>query len=47
MKGYFKNQKLTREVLSEDGWLKVGDIAALNKNGSLRILERTTELKKL
>ena len=47
MKGYFKEPTLTRKVLSEDGWLKLGDVAVLNENGSLRILERLSELQKI
>ena len=47
MKGYFKDPEKTREVLGEDGWLKLGDIAILNKNGSIQILDRLTEMKKL
>jgi long-chain acyl-CoA synthetase len=47
MKGYFKNPQLTKQVLSEDGWLKVGDIATMNPNGCLQIIDRLSELKKL
>jgi long-subunit acyl-CoA synthetase (AMP-forming) len=35
MKGYFKNPELTKKVLDDEGWLKVGDLAVLNPNGSL------------
>ena len=47
MKGYFKRPDETRKVLDKDGWLKVGDIGVLKPNGSIKILDRLTEMKKL
>jgi long-chain acyl-CoA synthetase len=41
MAGYYKNEKLTREVLSKDGWLKTGDRGTLDKNGYLHIKGRS------
>jgi len=46
-KGYFKNPELTRKTLGDDGWLKVGDVCELNENGSIKILDRLDEIKKL
>lgn len=46
-KGYFKNPQQTSLVLDEHGWLKVGDIGILNPNGSIKILDRIGEIKKL
>lgn len=47
MKGYFKLPEETQKVIDKDGWLKVGDIGVLNPNGSIKIIDRLTEMKKL
>ena len=46
MKGYFKEPEKTKQCLSEDGWLKTGDIAVIDDDGYVYIRERLKELIK-
>jgi long-chain acyl-CoA synthetase len=43
MLGYYKKPELTREVLSEDGWLNTGDLGMLTRNNELRIMGRAKD----
>ncbi|KAF8937933.1 hypothetical protein EDD21DRAFT_66431 [Dissophora ornata] len=45
--GYFKNQKETSETLTEDNWLKTGDIGEWNSDGTISIIDRKKNLVKL
>lgn len=44
--GYFKNDKETKEALTEDGWMMTGDIGEFDKNGHIRIIDRKKNLVK-
>lgn len=43
MKSYFKNDKATAEVF-EDGWFKTGDIARIDEEGFVYIVDRKKEI---
>ena len=44
MKGYWKNPQATAEVLDAEGWFKTGDIAVIDPDGFVRIVDRKKDL---
>ena len=45
-RGYFRDPQRTKEVMTEDGWLKLGDIATILPNGSLKLIDRIKNIIK-
>ena len=44
MAGYYKNEAATKEVFTDDGWLKTGDLGTLDKNNNLFIRGRSKSM---
>ena len=45
-KGYFKNEEMTKEVFTQDGYFKTGDIGHIDEEGYLHITDRKKEMFK-
>ena len=46
MRGYLGDDEATAATLTEDGWLKTGDVARVDDDGTFRIVDRVKELIK-
>ncbi|MEM1282540.1 MAG: long-chain fatty acid--CoA ligase [Chlamydiota bacterium] len=46
MQGYYNEPKATKEVFTEDGWLRTGDKGAIDQDGIVSILGRLREMYK-
>ncbi|MBO9492662.1 AMP-binding protein [Thalassotalea sp. G20_0] len=44
MSGYWQRVEATAEVLSTDGWLKTGDVAVIQEDGFVRIVDRIKDM---
>jgi 4-coumarate--CoA ligase len=46
MKGYLNNERATAATITDDGWLRTGDIGHIDEDGHLFIVDRLKELIK-
>ena len=44
MQGYWGRPDATAEVISDDGWLRTGDVATIDEDGYLRIVDRKKDM---
>lgn len=46
MSGYWRKPELTQQVLTDDGWLKTGDMGTLSEEGYIEVIDRKVEVIK-
>ena len=44
MQGYYGNEKATRETIEPDGWLHTGDLATMDEDGAVFIVDRKKDM---
>ncbi|WP_372810570.1 hypothetical protein [Litorivivens sp.] len=44
MDGYFGNEKATQETIEPDGWLHTGDLATMDRQGNISIVDRKKDM---
>lgn len=44
MQGYFGNEAMTRETIEPDGWLHTGDLARMDEDGCIFIVDRKKDM---
>ncbi|MDH3363540.1 MAG: AMP-binding protein [Gammaproteobacteria bacterium] len=44
MAGYWQRDEATAEVIDREGWLRTGDIAIIQENGNIRIVDRLKDM---
>ena len=47
MQGYYKNELLTKQVFTDDGWFRTGDIGNIEDGKFLKVTDRKKEIFKL
>jgi len=44
MAGYYKNEKATREMIDDKGWMHTGDLGVIDKEGNIHIKGRSKSM---